>query len=167
MLFSKKKSTKKCGTSPKNDNKTENRLYNKVIIQKRKTNKKQPPTKLSGVVICFQLSVCFFGEGGLSPCSSVFVQESLGNGLVNLLDSSFDKKFLVLRAGFDSGVGLFDFCFQLRTGSFVLSRFRSNHLNTLFGGFNVGHGHTSSKKIFHKSRTDYHNTNFLKKQHFF
>lgn len=90
------------------------------------------------------------------------MQETLRSGLINLLDGGFDSLVLIVSAGSDRGVGLFDLGLQRRVGSLVASGLNSNNADALFRGFNVGHGHTSSAKQSYKSRIEY-NTIFSEK----
>ena len=89
-----------------------------------------------------QLSVSFFSEGGLFPCSSILVQETLRSSLVDLLDRSLHSSFFVL-TGLDCNIRMFDLGSQSGTSSLILLGFGSDNLHALFGGFNIGHGHTS------------------------
>ena len=96
------------------------------------------------------------------------MQESLRNGLIDLLDSGLDSGVFISSAGFDRGIGFLDLGLEIGTIRLVASRLHSDHVDALFGGFNVGHGHTSSKKDFtFKSRIGYHTTNISKNQYFF
>ena len=79
-----------------------------------KHSKKQPTGK-SGRLLCFGevllSGIGLLGEGGLFARCIVLVQQTLGDGLIDLLGGGAQRLLLVL-AGGDCRVGLLDLRFQ-------------------------------------------------------
>lgn len=90
-------------------------------------------------------SVGLLDESRLFASGIVLVQQTAGGSLVNLLHSNADDLVLVSSTGLDGGVRLLDGGLQSRHSGLVLRRLGGDDLHALFGGFDIGHGDTSSR----------------------
>ena len=110
------------------------------MLQRKSKRKKAASLLESGFQLCLgSLSgVQLLGELALLTSSGVLVQDTLGNALIDGLDSSFISSFNGFTGG-DSSVKLLDHGLHLGLGSAILRVVDLADQDTLLGRLDVGH----------------------------